>query len=117
MMNRDLLSALCISLVLTLILEVGFYLLICKRNKKDLLLVILVNMLTNPIVVLTYWLFYLNTNWNTTLIKIPLELFAITVEGFYYNKYSQEIKKPFIFSIAANLFSFSVGVLIQHFLF
>jgi len=115
-MSNNILIALGISLLLTLLLEVGFYLAVCKRNKKDLLLVVLVNMLTNPIVVLLYWMMYWYTNWNTTVIKIPLELFAIVVEGLYYKKYSAEVKRPLIFSLSANIFSFSTGVLLQQFI-
>ena len=112
-MNRELLIALAVSLTLTLVLEIGFYLLVGKRNKKDLLLVLLVNILTNPVVVLLYWLAFLYTDWNTTIVIIPLEVFAILVEGYYYKKYGQSFKRPFVFSLAANTFSFSVGVFLQ----
>jgi len=111
--NLSLLTALAISLGLTIIFEVGFYLLIGKRNKKDLLLVILVNTLTNPVVVLLYWIAFFNTNWNTTIIKAPLEIFAVLTEGYIYYKHAQTIKRPFIFSLAANAISFSLGLLIQ----
>jgi len=115
--NNALLTALAISLVLTVLFEVGFYLVIGKRNKKDILLVILVNTLTNPIVVLLYWIAYFNTNWNTVLVLIPLEVFAVLTEGFIYGRYAQSIKRPFLFSLAANVFSFSLGFIIQHFIF
>jgi len=115
-MIRDLLAALVVSLALTLALETGFFLLTGKRNKKDLLLVILVNALTNPIVVLLYWLAALYTSWNTSVVKIPLEIFAVITEGFFFMKYGQSFKRPFLFSLAANMFSFWVGVLIQLFL-
>jgi len=113
MSNRDLLAALAISLVLTLVFEIGFFFITGKRNRKDLLLVILVNVLTNPIVVLLYWISAYFTNWNLTLVKIPLEIFAVLTEGFYYKKYGQTFKRPFLFSLAANAFSFTAGVLIQ----
>ena len=115
-MNRELLFALALSLVLTLALEIGFFLLIGKRHKKDLLLVVLVNVITNPVVVLLYWLAFLYTDWNTTVVKIPLEAFAILFEWYYYKKYGQSFKRPFVFSVAANAFSFSIGVLLQRFL-
>ena len=114
-MNCELLIALALSLALTLALEIAFFFLIGKRNKKDLLLVLLVNVLTNPVVVLLYWLAALYTDWDTSIIKIPLELFAILTEGLYYMKYGQSFKRPFFFSLAANAFSFSIGVLLQHF--
>ena len=112
-MNVTILSSLALSLVLTLAFETGFFLLIGKRNKKDLLLLLLVNVLTNPVVVLSHWLAALYTHWDTRIILIPLELFAIWTEGYHYKKYGCDFRRPFLFSIAANAFSFGAGVLIQ----
>ena len=116
-MSWELLAALAFSLALTLALETGFFFLTGKRNKRDLLLVVLVNVLTNPVVVLLYWLATLYTSWNTTIVKIPLELFAILTEGYYFRKYGQSFKRPFLFSLAVNMFSFWVGVLLQQLIF
>jgi len=132
MSNDALLTALGISLSLTLVLEVGFFFAIfyiakllrnqsttidnfffkAAWNKKDVLLVILVNTLTNPIVVLTYWILYYNTNWNTALIIISLEIFAILTEGFIYKRNSSCIKRPFLFSLLINAFSYLTGLAI-----
>ena len=112
-LSGELLFALALSLILTLVFEVGFFLAVTKRDKKDLLLVVLVNVLTNPVVVLVYWLVVLYTDINRTLVKIPLELFAFLTEGFYYKKYGQRFKRPFLFSLAANAFSFTMGALLQ----
>ena len=116
-MNRELIIALAFSLASTLILETGFFLLIGKRNIKDLMLVILVNVLTNPAVVLLYWLAVRYTDWDTIGVMIPLELFAILTEGYYYRKYGQSFSRPFLFSFAANMFSFSLGLFIQRAIF
>jgi hypothetical protein len=105
-----------LSLALTLALEAGFFLLIGKRDKKDLLLLLLVNVLTNPVVVLSFWLAVLYTGWNPSIILIPLELFAVGAEGWYYQKYGREFRRPYLFSFAANLFSFGMGELIQRLL-
>ena len=105
--------SLAVSLILTILFETGFFLLIGKRNKKDLLLVILVNIITNPVVVLSYLLALLYTDWDHVLIIAPLELFAVLTEGFYYSKYGQDFRRPYIFSALANLFSFGAGVLLQ----
>lgn len=114
-MNKDLIIALAFSLLLTLILEISFFWLIGKRNKKDLLLVCLVNILTNPIVVLLYWLTILYTKLNNVIVVVVLELCAITVEGYYYKNYGEEFPLPYRFSLAANIFSFVIGLLIQMF--
>ena len=111
--GNELPVALVISLAATIILEVGFFFLTGKRNKKDLLLVVLVNVLTNPAVVLIYWLSVLYADINGALIKAPLEALAVLVEGYYYKKYAREISRPLIFSLAANAFSFFAGVLLQ----
>lgn len=108
-----LIESLAISLALTLALETVFYLLFGKRNKKDLLLVALVNILTNPAVVLIYWLAVLRAGWNSVIVTIPLEALAILTEGYYYKKYSADFKRPYLFSLAANVFSYGTGVLIQ----
>ena len=112
-MNVALLASLGFSLALTLAFEAGFFLLIGKRNKRDLLLLILVNVLTNPIVVLTFSLAVLYTGLNGYIILIPLELFAILAEGYYYKKYGESFRRPYLFSLAANMVSFWAGELIQ----
>ena len=106
-------TSLAISLGLTLLFESIFFFIVGKRNKKDLLLVILVNTLTNPIVVLFYWIAYYCPNLNQHIALIPLEIFAILTEGFIYSRYAQSINRPYLFSLAANLFSFSLGFILQ----
>ena len=117
-MIERLLFSLAVSLGLTLALESGFFLLIrqsakWRRERKDLLLVILVNIITNPVVVLLYWLTAMYTSWNAIIVLIALELFAVLFEGCYYNKYGLAFKKPYLFSAAANMFSFWTGMFIQ----
>jgi len=120
-MNQALITSLAVSLLLTIVLEIGFFVLAgrlftSKRDKKDLLLVVLVNILTNPVVVLLYWLTALYTNWNTVIVLILLELFAVFTEGYYYKKYGSGFCRPYLFSIAVNIFSFGTGALIQMFI-
>ena len=113
MMTKALLVSLVASLLLTLLLESGFYFLVGKREKKDYLLLLLVNIITNPVVVLSYWLLALYTTWNLNLVIVPLELCAVVVEGIYYKKYSRELNRPYLFSLCANSFSYGVGALLQ----
>jgi hypothetical protein len=120
-MNQALKTSLAVSLFLTILLEIGFYLFAGKlftnkSDKKDLLLVALVNVLTNPAVTLLYGLTALYTTWNTVIVLIPLELFAVFTEGYYYKKYSGNFLRPYLFSTAANIFSFGTGMLIQMFI-
>lgn len=111
-MKSQLLFALGTSLTLTLIIEIAFFWLIDKNDKNDLLLVCLVNILTNPPVVLLYWLAILYLNLNNTLVIVILEFCAIIVEAYYYKNYGQNFKHPFVFSLTANIISFGIGLLI-----
>jgi hypothetical protein len=109
-------AALAISLALTVILETGFFIAIGKRGKKDLLLVVMVNILTNPAVVLIYRLTIFYTNLNAVLVVIPLEVFAVLTEGYCYKKYGHDFKRPYLFSLSANMLSYGTGLLIQLFI-
>ena len=115
-MSDGIITALAISLGVTLIVEAGFFLLVGKRNKKDLLLLILVNVITNPAVVLLYWLTVIYTEFNSSAVKTALELFAVLTEGYYFKKYGQDFKWPLLFSFSANVVSFGIGVFIQQFI-
>lgn len=103
-----------VSLLITLICELAFAWIAKKRKKHDLLLVLLVNVLTNPAVVLIYAL--LSRRIHTVLLKLVLELAAISVEAYYYKKYALDFPRPFLFSIGANAFSFFFGILLQQIL-
>ena len=108
-----LITSLGLSLALTVAFEAGFFFLTGKRDKKDLLLLLLVNVITNPVVVLSFWLAASYTNWNGYIVLIPLELFAVLTEGYYYKKYGNSFRRPFVFSLAANMVSFWAGEFIQ----
>ena len=112
-MNAELLITLGISLALTIVLETIFFFVSGKRDKMDFLLLVLVNVLTNPVVVLIYWLCAVYTSWNAYLIQIPLEISAVLVEGFCFYKYGREFKRPYLFAIAVNAFSYFAGILLR----
>ena len=114
-MNGALIKTLIVSLILTLIFEISVFLLAGKRNKNDLLLVVLVNILTNPAVVLTYWLLALYASINLLLVKILLEFLVFITEGYYHGKYGMEFNRPYLFSVVANVVSFGAGILLQRF--
>jgi hypothetical protein len=100
---------------MTLALEISFSLVFpnIRKHKKNILLIILVNILTNPIVVLTYFLTQLYTGWNVVYVLIIMESAAVITEWFFYKTRGMGFRKPFLFSIAANGFSYGVGFLIQ----
>ncbi|MCI8624277.1 MAG: hypothetical protein HFG26_11555 [Provencibacterium sp.] len=106
-MNR-LPEALGWSLLLTLLLETAFFFLCGKRDRKDLCLLWLLNGMTNPPVVLFYSLASA-VSLNRTAAAALLEAAAIAAEGWCYRRYGRTVRRPYLFSIAANLFSYGVG--------
>lgn len=100
---------LLLSLVLTIVIEVPLAALIGIRKKKDLLLVLLVNIVTNPVVVLSYYTLARVTSWNLWGIKAVLEVLAIACEAWYYDRYGTKIKHPIGIAVLLNAISFGIG--------
>ena len=105
-------SALGASLALTLAVELGFALL-CRHRGKTLLLVALVNVLTNPLVVQAalLWRQYALPGYAAAV--AALELFAVWLEGLIYRKSRLDFAHPYGFSLAANVLSFGIGLLLR----
>lgn len=112
-MGLYLLEIMALSLGLTIFLEGLCALVLGIRNKKDLLLLCAVNLLTNPVVVFVYYMIKIYTFWNIILVIIILETLAIVVEGNYFKKYGDKITDPYFFAVFVNLFSFGVGKIIS----
>lgn len=93
---------LAVSLALTLLLEGAFGWCWGLRG-RDLYLLFLVNLLTNPLVVLT--------NACTGLVLLP-ETAAFITEGVLYRSLSQDVPHPWLFSLCVNTFSFCIGLLL-----
>ena len=102
-----LLTALLISLLLTLLLECAFAFVTGARTPRRLLLVALVNTLTNPPVVL------LCTMFPSPLLTAVMELAAVLTEGAIYRARADWLRRPFLFSLAVNAFSYLTGLLLN----
>lgn len=99
-----------VSLVLTLLIETPLSLLF-KARGKELLLVALVNVLTNPAVVL------LSAVMGDSLqIQIFPEILVILIEGYYYKKYGSYIEHPFLCALCCNSVSYGFGIILKIFL-
>lgn len=102
-------------LLLTLIIELITAFILGVRDKKDIINVILVNILTNPIVVVSQT--FLHFRFNTTIEVIGiiiLELLAFLVEGLIYKKVLKyKDLNPLILSLLLNATSFCIGELIN----
>ena len=109
-------KALGISLMLTLIMELVFAFAVRIRESKDLILVVLVNVLTNPFVVFVHYVTLIYTAWNQTLLTGILEAGAVLVEAFCYRQFGRKSTHPFLLSLGANVFSYFTGEAINYFL-
>ena len=85
--------------------------LVFRIRKKGLLVVLLANVLTNPAYVLTILAIRIRMAPDSTkVIQLFLEALIILIEGLFYKKYLRELRHPWLFSLAANLFSIGAGV-------
>lgn len=114
-MLPQLLRSLALSLALTLLLELSAAAVFGLRRPKALLLVALVNILTNPIVVLTLNLSLFFTGESPSwLLMAGLEIAAFLTEGFLYrNRLTWKYRDPFLLSLILNTISFFGGLLLS----
>ena len=116
MLIRDIPYIMIRCLLLTIIIEVLFFLLLKGRNKKDIINVILVNIITNPIVVIIP--IYLNLRYGIiyrNISLIILEISIVLIEGFCYKKSLKYNKiNPYLLALILNILSYSIGEIINY---
>lgn len=93
-------STFAISLGLTLLFELPFVYIWGLRGRHNLALTVLVNVLTNPAAVLLHGL---------GIPALPLEAAVVVVEGFCYQTCGENVRRPVLLALAANVFSYGVG--------
>lgn len=101
-----LIAALCI----TIIIEMVVAMLLGLRNPKDYLLLVVVNMLTNPAINSLYH--YVFNGQGGLGLELVLEMGVVLVEGFLFKRL-EEIHHPWFFALLINLASYGVGILVQ----
>lgn len=106
------LMILAVSLLLTLLFEELFALVWGLRGWRELAVVALVNLLTNPAVVLLYHLSTGLWGLNAVWVTLVLECAAVLVEWRCYRSCSEQLKRPFLFALFANVISYSLGCII-----
>lgn len=110
--------SLIISLSLTIILELFTSLIQGLRSKNDILVCILVNTFTNPVVVFISNLIILYG--NKTLYNIVITILEISVVFVEYKLYKDCLKNykksPFVLSLINNVFSYSMGFILNRFI-
>ncbi len=115
MILNDLPYIMFICLICTIIIEVIIGLILGIRNKQDILIMILVNIMTNPLVTSIPTYFYaMNNKLSQTTSLIILEIIAFLSEGFTYKKLLTYNKKnPYIISLILNICSYILGLIIM----
>lgn len=105
-------QSLAVSLLLTLALEELFALVWGLRG-RDLKLVLLMNLLTNPLAVSAH--FALCRLWGLPEIPVVpvIEGLVVLTEGACCRSLGEKIRHPWVFALAVNLFSYGIGVLLQ----
>ena len=105
-------------LLCTIVIECIIGYIIGVRDKKDILNIILVNIVTNPIVVSIPIYVMLKYGIDARYkVLIVLEILAFLTEGIIYSKVLKTKKiNPFIISLILNLGSYFIGEVINKFL-
>lgn len=102
----------------TIVIELIMSLLLGIRNKKDILNVILVNIMTNPLVVSILMYITYNRLFNTTISIIILEILVILTEEFVYKKVLTFDKiNPYVLSLILNISSYFIGGLLNNIIY
>lgn len=104
-----------IALLLTILLEGLFGAVWGVRGGRNFIIMLLANLLTNPLVNVIHSFFAYEIRLDgvaMAIITAFLEIAAVTLEWLVY-KSRTDIKKPFLFSLCANGFSFFCGVIIN----
>lgn len=103
------------SLGLTLALETAGAGLLGLRTGKDFLLVVLVNILTNPLLGLILDGIYLGLGiYPRWYIIVPLEAAVVAVEGLLYRgRLTCEKRNPFLLSLLLNGISYLGGLMVS----
>lgn len=122
-MIKYLLEMFLISLILTIAIELVVIWLFSRisrsmsfiHKKQGIFLVVLVNVLTNPLAVLICWLagLYLG-NVLAMIVQLLTEAAVVVVEAWIYHIFAKEkqweIRNPVVLSCAANICSWLFGI-------
>ena len=107
-------------LLLTIVLELaGAIILFRIKSRKDLILVVLVNIITNPLLVYFSLLlmYYLGIGTGTILTYLLLEPIVVFSEYLLYKKYLTSRNDHLIVSLTLNLISIIGGILCQRIMY
>lgn len=114
-MISEIIIHLSICLICTIIIETLVALLLKINKTKDIINIILVNIMTNPVLNSLYLLFEYKLPKDYIIISlIVMELLVFIIEGTIYKKYlSYKKLNPYIISLILNISSYTIGLLIS----
>lgn len=104
-----LLSSMLRALLLTELLEVGLSLLLGLRREK-LTLVLLMNIMTNPAANLLHYILVFLLGLPRAPVVLLLEAAVVVAEGLCCREL---VRRPWLFALAVNGFSYGIGLLLQ----
>ena len=116
-MTADILVSMGYALLLTVLLEGLFGVIWGVSGGRNYIIMLLANVMTNPLVNVIHSFFAYELGIDgvaMVLITAVLEFAAVIAEWLVY-KSRTDIKKPFLFSLCANGFSFLCGIFINIF--
>lgn len=106
------------ALLITIAVECAVAWLLGVRSLRDQKIVVLANILTNPILVSTEAAVLLFAGRQALLYaSVLLEVLAITVEGLVYRKRIRVSTGPLILSLVCNIASVAAGIILDRFIF
>ena len=102
-------------LVITIVIELCMALILKVKDRKDLLNIILVNIVTNPLVVSIPVFILVKYSYNASIISlIILEIMTVIFEGLIYKKVLKYKKiNPYGLSLILNISSYLIGEIIN----
>lgn len=100
-----------VALISTIIIETTLGYIFKIRKKKDLINIVLVNIITNPLVVSIGFVINIKYGLNyRRIFMIFIEIVVVILEGFIYKKCM--MNKPYKLSFLLNLGSYLIGKII-----
>ena len=108
------LYSLCVSLILTNIVEIVLAIIKKVRDEESISMIIAINCLTNPVVVFLANMCMKMNNGIRTIVILILEILVVIVEGYWFkNNLKKNKMNAYIFSMYLNIFSFFIGILLS----
>ena len=110
----ELIVPFALALGLTLIVELPLAALL-RFKREDLLIVLLVNLVTNPCAMLLYYGLRMLLSWNPLRIQLPIECAAVLSEALVY-RIGTARQHPVLLSLLLNGASYLAGLLVNQLL-